>query len=67
MGGWPIRRGEAEPRRETWLPSMAKKTLPNWKGFLTRRERGIRTPGTSQFNGFQDRRIRPLCHLSMQS
>ncbi len=27
-------------------------------------ERGIRTPGTSQFNGFQDRRIRPLCHLS---
>ena len=28
-------------------------------------ERGIRTPGTSQFNGFQDRRNRPLCHLSM--
>ena len=27
-------------------------------------ERGIRTPGTSQFNGFQDRRNRPLCHLS---
>ncbi len=27
-------------------------------------ERGIRTPGTSQFNGFQDRRIRPLCHFS---
>lgn len=27
-------------------------------------ERGIRTPGTSQFNGFQDRRDRPLCHLS---
>ena len=27
-------------------------------------ERGIRTPGTSRFNGFQDRRIRPLCHLS---
>ena len=25
---------------------------------------GIRTPGTSQFNGFQDRRNRPLCHLS---
>jgi hypothetical protein len=27
-------------------------------------ETGIRTPGTSQFNGFQDRRNRPLCHLS---
>ena len=27
-------------------------------------ERGIRTPGTLQFNGFQDRRNRPLCHLS---
>ena len=28
-------------------------------------EGGIRTPGTSQFNGFQDRRNRPLCHLSV--
>ena len=28
-------------------------------------ERGIRTPGTSQYNGFQDRRDRPLCHLSI--
>ncbi len=27
-------------------------------------KRGIRTPGTLQFNGFQDRRNRPLCHLS---
>ena len=27
-------------------------------------ERGIRTPGTSRFNGFQDRRNRPLCQLS---
>ena len=27
-------------------------------------ERGIRTPGASQPNGFQDRRNRPLCHLS---
>ncbi len=25
---------------------------------------GIRTPGTSRYNGFQDRRIRPLCHVS---
>ena len=27
-------------------------------------ERGIRTPGRFHVNGFQDRRIRPLCHLS---
>ena len=27
-------------------------------------KRGIRTPGTLQFNGFQDRRDRPLRHLS---
>ncbi len=27
-------------------------------------ERGIRTPGTLPYNGFQDHRIRPLCHLS---
>ena len=28
---------------------------------------GIRTPGTSRYNGFQDRRIRPLCHASVIS
>ena len=27
-------------------------------------ERGIRTPGPVKINGFQDRRIRPLCQLS---
>ena len=27
-------------------------------------ERGIRTPEPVKVNGFQDRRIRPLCHLS---
>ncbi len=27
-------------------------------------EGGIRTPGPVRINGFQDRRIRPLCHLS---
>jgi hypothetical protein len=32
--------------------------------FVISGERGIRTPGTSRFNGFQDRRDRPLCHLS---
>ena len=34
--------------------------------FVSGGEGGIRTPGRLQtFNGFQDRRIRPLCHLSM--
>ena len=33
------------------------------KGFA-RGERGIRTPGPVTVNGFQDRRNRPLCHLS---
>ena len=30
-------------------------------------EGGIRTPGTLRFSGFQDRRDRPLCHLSDQA
>ncbi len=30
-------------------------------------ERGIRTPGGVTLNGFQDRRNRPLCHLSIVS
>ena len=28
-------------------------------------EKGIRTPEGLLLNGFQDRRIRPLCHLSL--
>ncbi len=32
--------------------------------FLFSGERGIRTPGPLTVNGFQDRRNRPLCHLS---
>ena len=28
--------------------------------------RGIRTPGPVKVNGFQDRRIRPLCHPSLK-
>ena len=27
-------------------------------------ERGIRTPEPVTVNGFQDRRVQPLCHLS---
>jgi hypothetical protein len=39
--------------------------MPRYAGtFLAGGERGIRTPGPVTVNGFQDRRIRPLCHLS---
>ena len=34
------------------------------RAFKNGGERGIRTPGTFRLNGFQDRRNRPLCHLS---
>ena len=34
------------------------------KSLNLRGERGIRTPGTLLYNGFQDRRDRPLCHFS---
>jgi hypothetical protein len=38
---------------------------PTNVGFLiSGGERGIRTPGSITYNGFQDRRIKPLCHLS---
>ena len=37
------------------------------KQLLFSGETGIRTPGTSRYNGFQDRRNRPLCHLSKTS
>jgi len=42
-----------------------KKPTPSGVGFcFVGGERGIRTPGGVTLNGFQDRRIRPLCHLS---
>ena len=50
------------------IQQVQKKGLPTEidNPFLTPSgKRGIRTPGPSQVNGFQDRRIRPLCHLSI--
>jgi hypothetical protein len=35
-----------------------------WFSLFFSGEGGIRTPGSLQINGFQDRRDRPLCHLS---
>jgi hypothetical protein len=40
------------------------KNAPFQGQFCVCGERGIRTPGPVTVNGFQDRRIRPLCHLS---
>ena len=39
--------------------SLIYSALANLRG-----ERGIRTPGTLRYDGFQDRCNRPLCHLS---
>ena len=52
--------------RRSKLRSFGKqKTHENsWVLILSGGERGIRTPGPVTVNGFQDRRIRPLCHLS---
>ncbi|GAA4909943.1 hypothetical protein GCM10023313_11330 [Mucilaginibacter defluvii] len=65
-------------RTPTMLDIFARKSLiMKQKGFLIYEkkrdnvdiiplsgERGIRTPGPLTVNGFQDRRNRPLCHLS---
>ena len=48
--------GEKEKRSNSLIINLLER--------LSSGETGIRTPGTSQFNGFQDRRNRPLCHLS---
>ena len=48
-----------------YLPSASNtKKAPRGDLFLFGGEGGIRTPGPFRVNGFQDRRIRPLCHLS---
>ena len=46
------------------VPTYKKRALSDSFFILACGERGIRTPGASQLNGFQDRRNRPLCHLS---
>ena len=46
----------AEAKKAMGYPSLCR--------ILVCGKRGIRTPGASQLNGFQDRRNRPLCHLS---
>ena len=41
-----------------------KTSVKRWFLVVFGGERGIRTPGTSRYAGFQDQCIRPLCHLS---
>jgi hypothetical protein len=50
--------------KQAWLISGHKKSRQAGYVFLFGGERGIRTPGGLTLNGFQDRRNRPLCHLS---
>ncbi len=49
---------------ENFLNKKAQQIEINPLGFSLGGERGIRTPGGITHNGFQDRRIKPLCHLS---
>ena len=46
------------------LPTGYKAKQENFSSLVSCGEGGIRTPGTSQYVGFQDRCNRPLCHLS---
>ena len=48
------------PKRTKWKPAENQRVNSCIGG-----ERGIRTPGGVTLNGFQDRRNRPLCHLSL--
>ena len=51
--------------RNASIPSSLIKNVRQRQTFyFPRGERGIRTPGPLTVNGFQDRRNRPLCHLS---
>ena len=50
-----------------WLTNKPLKYILIFHMLTSGGEGGIRTPGPFRVNGFQDRRIRPLCHLSDQA
>ena len=56
----------SRPPHSTTLASLltfsTNKKQPPWVALSG--DRGIRTPDTFLYNGFQDRRDRPLCHIS---
>ena len=58
----PLPRRDEHPINTLAGPHINKKPRPFSLGLCG--ERGIRTPGTLRYSGFQDRRNRPLCHLS---
>lgn len=45
--------------------TLKNKKMAKSSHFFLGGELGIRTPGSSHFNGFQDRRFRPLSQLSI--
>ena len=60
----------SEKRNKKPRKTLILRDLSYFESFLSLEfcgETGIRTPGASQHNGFQDRRNRPLCHLSKTS
>ena len=60
----------SEKRNKKSRKTLILRDLSYFESFLSLEfcgETGIRTPGASQHNGFQDRRNRPLCHLSKTS
>ncbi len=51
---------ERQRSEQRALPNPQAKKPSKFAWLLKRRGRGIRTPGTLRYNGFQDRRVRPL-------
>ena len=56
----PLSASKLAPRYKKQKVPISRYLFASWSSG----EGGIRTPGASQLNGFQDRRNRPLCHLS---
>jgi hypothetical protein len=55
----------SQPTNQASHERKTKKTHDKaWVLISSGGERGIRTPGPVTVNGFQDRRVKPLCHLS---
>ncbi len=56
---------EKHDQRRTVLSLVEKNEIGQKRGVKKGGERGIRTPGELPHNGFQDRRLKPLGHLSV--
>ena len=58
---------DANQQNSPQTPPQKNKAPVNTGAFdLLSGEIGIRTPGTSRYNSFQDCRNRPLCHFSVR-